>query len=177
MSLDWTPGQAFLYVLVGGCFGLAVLFAFISSPSQRGRTRRFKGAPLMTGAEQHFYDQLRAAVPDLLIHAQVGMEALVRAVNPKDRLYIKASRLDFVVTTEKHEVVAVVELDDKTHDTARKRKSDAHRDANLLDAGYRVFRWRLKDELTLADIRKALMPPVAPAPATSPALRPRDPRA
>lgn len=52
-------------------------------------------------------------------------------------------------------VVAVIELDDRTHNPAK----DAERDAMLASAGYRIIRWQSKAKPDTVAIREALVNP------------------
>ena len=149
-----------LFIVIAVVLVLVVMgiFAIIAKPSKGSRTgRRFKAHPLMTNAEAKFYDQMHEAVPEFLIHPQVGMEAVVRAISLKDRGFLNR-RLDFVITTQTHEIVAVVELDDSTHDRKAAQEKDKRRDDILAEAGHPVHRWRLKDRMSASEIRAALLP-------------------
>ncbi|MGD9842223.1 MAG: DUF2726 domain-containing protein [Steroidobacteraceae bacterium] len=59
---------------------------------------------------------------------------------------------DFVVCNKDFSVVAVIELDDSSHDRAGRKKADADKDTALKPAGICITRWNTKavpDEATI----------------------------
>jgi len=102
---------------------------------------------LMTENEKEFYARLKAALPDFEVVPQVAMSALLDVSLPemhpdywKMRKEFSQKTVDYVVCRPKTmDVVAVVELDDRTHDT--KQDKDAARDKMLANAGVRTIRW------------------------------------
>ena len=160
-----------LLVLVGlaAVAGIAlVLIAKAKSDGDSGQ--RFKAKAFMTANELEFLARLEAAVPDLRFHAQVAMGALLDAATPRRenagahmsaRGRFGQKIVDFVAqhrTTGA--VVAVIELDDRTHDSAK----DQSRDAMLREGGYKVIRWQSKAKPDALVIRQALLEaPVDPA--------------
>nr|WP_246408504.1 DUF2726 domain-containing protein [Microvirga lupini] len=97
----------------------------------------------MTENEREFYGRLLAACPECQIWPQVPILALVRPdAKEGSRAFclafkrISNTRVDWVVVQDM-EVIAIVELDDRSHD-ARK---DAQRDRILKSCGYRVVRF------------------------------------
>jgi Protein of unknown function (DUF2726) len=125
---------------LAGVGGLAVLFVLVLFWSRRPRYRR--GA-IMTENEREFYQRLVAACPDCQIWPQIPILALVRPdAKEGSRAFwmafkkISNTRVDWVVVRDL-EVVAVVELDDRSHDARR----DALRDKVLRSCGYRVIRF------------------------------------
>lgn len=64
--------------------------------------------------------------------------------------------VDFVAQNrDDGSVVAIIELDDRTHDADK----DAKRDATLGSAGYRIVRWSSKTKPDAAAMRAELMRP------------------
>jgi very-short-patch-repair endonuclease len=66
--------------------------------------------------------------------------------------------VDYVVCTRSCEVVAVVELDDKTHSRAK----DQLRDARLQQAGIRTVRFQSRDKPKVNAIRALVLEPTIP---------------
>ncbi|MDI1301753.1 MAG: DUF2726 domain-containing protein [bacterium] len=93
----------------------------------------------LTKNEQPMYFRLVEALPGHVVLAQVAFSALLtaRAAAARNRFDRKVA--DFVVCTGAFEVVAVIELDDKSH--KGKEAADAARDEILQGAGYRVLRY------------------------------------
>ena len=108
--------------------------------------------PILTEAEIAFHARLLRAVerisPDLLVFAQVPMAALIDTRNGMENRERWAARarfdrkmVDFAITDRRTAAVLLVELDDRTHDTAK----DRARDAMTSSAGYRTMRIRGRD--------------------------------
>jgi very-short-patch-repair endonuclease len=150
----------------------AVAFAVLKSKAGavRGEELKFKQKALLTANELEFLGRLEAAVPELRFCPQVAMGALLEpAVSRKDgsayfrlRGMFSQKITDFVAQRrEDGAVVAVIELDDRTHNPDK----DAKRDIMLTSAGYKVIRWNSKTKPDANAIRLQLMPspPVTPA--------------
>ena len=144
---------------------VVVLGLVAKSKSGGGAARRFKAKAFMTPNELEFLSRLEAAVPELRFHCQVAMGALLDPQTPKRedaRAYMSARGMfsqkivDFVAQHRSTgEVVAVIELDDRTHNSAK----DESRDAMLRQANYKVVRWQSKEKPDDRAIREALLVP------------------
>lgn len=140
---------------------IAVLAAKARAKSDSGK--RFKAKRFMTENELEFLSRLEAAIPELRFHAQVAMGALLDAQTShreNARAHMSARGrfsqkiVDFVAQHRSTgEVVALIELDDRTHDSAK----DQGRDAMLLEGGYKVIRWQSKAKPDGHAIRHALL--------------------
>ncbi|MFC4171366.1 DUF2726 domain-containing protein [Microvirga sp. GCM10011540] len=113
----------------------------------------------MTSNEREFYGRLLVAFPGCQIWPQVPILALLRPdAKEGSRAFwrgfrmISNARVDWVVV-ENLEVLAIIELDDRSHD-ARK---DAKRDQILASCGYRVVRFDTKRRPPPEQIRRAVM--------------------
>ena len=128
-------------------FGLVMLKAKSRSPgSSLSDQNAFKPKRLVTANELEFLGRLEAAAPELRFHVQVAMGALLEpsASRSDTKRYYRLRGMfsqkivDFVAQDRlSGEVVAVIELDDRTHQQVR----DAKRDQMLTSAGYRIVRW------------------------------------
>jgi very-short-patch-repair endonuclease len=132
---------------------------------------KFKAKVMLSANELEFLGRLETAAPELRFHAQVAMGALLDpAVSRKEgkeffrlRGMFAQKIVDFVAQDRKDgRIVAIIELDDRTHDGDK----DAKRDLMLASAGYRIIRWHSKTKPEVAAIRSELIP--APTPATTP---------
>lgn len=158
-----------LAALAAAGAALAVAAAFLKARlGGAGSAPRFKRKALLTPNEAEFLARLEAAAPELRFCPQVSMGALLDPAAAKsDRsAYYRARGMfsqkivDFVAQSRADgSVVAVVELDDRTHDAGK----DAKRDAMLESTGYRVVRWQSKAKPDAAAIRARLLPPPAEA--------------
>ncbi|MGE0801446.1 MAG: DUF2726 domain-containing protein [Lautropia sp.] len=141
-SPGWIAATIAALVLLAGCCWL--LFGRRRTPGFRVVRR-----PLLTENELEFLQRLEAAFPDYRVMAQVSMGALMAPDVPggsPDFLSIRArfaqKVVDFVLLDGAFEVVALVELDDRTHRTER----DAARDAMTAAAGYVTLRYQSRDK-------------------------------
>jgi len=131
MSWAWIGGIALLV--------LAFLAALVWV-----RRVRYRRSSVMTANEREFHQRLLQALPDCEIWPQVPLLALVRPdAREGSRTFwvafkqISNTRVDWVIARDM-EVVALIELDDRTHDARR----DAKRDQILKSCGYRVLRFQ-----------------------------------
>lgn len=153
----WIMGIVILCTLV-----VAVVRA-IQARAKHDAANRFKAKAFLTANELEFLHRLEQAVPELRFHAQVAMGALLDPVVTRKqdwRMHLSARRqfsqkiVDYLAQhRESGKVVAIIELDDRTHDTDKDRK----RDAMLGQGGYRIIRWQSTRKPDAAAIRAALM--------------------
>jgi very-short-patch-repair endonuclease len=136
--------------------GIFVIIAAVLSQLATGTNLgKFKKRQLMTDNELEFFFRLTRALPDYLVFPQVSMQALIEAASDdrktayKDRLRIAQQRVDYVISDPAGAVVAVIELDDKTHS----QKKDAVRDARLRQTGIKTLRYQSKAKPSSASIR------------------------
>lgn len=153
--LESLPGGPLLWV--GAT--LAVLLAL--GGRRTGQVRApVRARALLTGNEREFYGRLRRALGARFeVVPQVAMGALMEVSLPRHHPDFWAVRerfsrkiVDYVVCERRSmRVVAVVELDDRTHDAAR----DAARDALMAAAGIRTLRWDSRRKPTEPQIAQA----------------------
>ena len=134
-----------LLILVAVFAIIAFVIAVIGS--KRRDDIAIEAKPILTPNEQEFFHRLRRALPNHHIFPQVGLNALLQVTKgtPKQSFYKSLNRFnsktaDFVVCeSDTLKVLAIIELDDKTH--KHKRQKDAERDAMLQTSGYRTIRF------------------------------------
>lgn len=151
-----------LIVLVVVLIVIAIGQAHLKKASKAGA---YKPRQLMTENESEFFGRLVVALPDHYIFPQVALSALIQAAaKDKKRAYsdflrIAQQRVDYVVCDRSCQVVAVVELDDRTHS----RKKDEVRDARLQQAGIRTIRFQSNSKPTAVEVRAKVLPAVVHA--------------
>ena len=136
---------------------LAFVFLAVQAKGAKGKSRAgaYRRRKLMTDNELEFFGRLVAALPDYYIFPQVAMSALIEAASSDkkrahgDRLRIAQQRVDYVVCTQAGELVAVIELDDRSHSSNK----DQLRDSRLEQAGIRTVRFQSRSKPTPAVIR------------------------
>lgn len=117
-----------------------------------------KRRTLLTLHEQPLYYRLREALPEYLIFSQVQLSQILEV--EKGNYFgawlgrIGRMSVDFVVCTKSTEIVALIELDDFSHDIEDRRKADQKKDKACADAGIPLIRWRWVPEKN--EIRKTL---------------------
>jgi hypothetical protein len=153
------PGILLLVAIV---IVVAVVAMALASrrPPARGKVR---GRALLTANELDLLHRLEAAAPEVRFHAQVAMGALLEPAFAKkhDRRAWMSVRgtlsqkiVDFVAQDRRTgAVLAIIELDDRTHDSAR----DERRDAMLREGGYKVVRWQSTAKPDATAIRQSLL--------------------
>jgi hypothetical protein len=167
-------------VVVGAAtVGFAILKAKLAAKDDAGA--KFKAKPLLTANELEFLARLETAVPEQRFFPQVAMGALLDPAVPRSdaktyyrlRGMFSQKIVDFVAQARNDgAIVAIIELDDRTHDTTK----DSKRDVMLASAGYRVVRWNSKSKPDAATIRAALSAnPTETAPVDLAAARRRRP--
>jgi hypothetical protein len=117
---------------------------------------RIQPKPLMTHNEKAFFQRLQRALPRHYVFPQVSFGALVTDDGrlTQQKRWAVRSRFDrkiadFVVCDrESLEVVALVELDDRTHSKA----TDSRRDELTKAAGYHTMRFQSKQKPTETEI-------------------------
>lgn len=137
---------------------------FLKLKSEAGGTGSsdYKARSMMTANELEFLERLETAAPELRFHSQVAMGAIVepntsRRDNGREymRLRGKVAQkvVDFVAQDRKSgKIIALIELDDKTHQSEK----DAARDAITAAAGYKTFRWNSRKKPDANEIRSSL---------------------
>lgn len=121
---------------------------------------KVKPRKLLTSNETEFYNRLVAALPEHRVMAQVSMGALLDPAVPRgDKAYMSIRGrfsqkvVDYVICNSALEVVAVVELDDRTHNAVK----DAQRDQLLAAAGYKTVRFDSRTKPSPEQIRTAIV--------------------
>jgi very-short-patch-repair endonuclease len=142
---------------------LFALMAFvITKDKPEQRTPSYRRRKLLTDNEAEFFGRLVNALPEHFIFPQVSMTALLESAASdskqahSDRLRIAQQRIDYVVCDARCDVVAVVELDDRTHSRAK----DQVRDGRLAQAGIKTVRFQSRSKPNVEAIRKAILPDV-----------------
>lgn len=115
------------------------------------RNKKFtppKAKRLLTKNEQPMYFRLVETFPEHVVLAQVSLGALLQSPNRATRNRYDRKMADFVLCTKAFDVLAIIELDDSSHNGKEQR--DGARDELLNVAGYKTLRYkRVPDVITL----------------------------
>ena len=150
----WMVHAVWPVTLVAGMFAALLISWRRGDFGFRARIERKR---FMTSAEVRFWAVLQAALPEAQIFGQVSMGALLKPVAGLSRndwwsTYGRFSQkiVDFVVVDPRSgEVLAVVELDDHSHNG----RNDAARDALLARGGYPVVRFGSREARDAPSVR------------------------
>jgi hypothetical protein len=141
---------------------IVALVVFLAMLTRRNRSAAgprpwpFYVKRLLTQPEQVLYHRLVTSLPNHVILAQVQMSRVL-GVKKGFRFHEWNNRInrmsyDFVICDKAATVIAAIELDDKSHESERRRDSDDKKNKATTDAGLRLVRWHVKalpDELTI----------------------------
>lgn len=161
---DWPVHPLLVLLAIVALAGAGLLLT-----GGRGGPAAFARKRFLTGNEREFLGRLERALPEMRVHAQVAMGALLQPAARQGRSKAETRRhwqargrfsqkiCDFVLEDRRTgEVFAIVELDDRTHDPAK----DKLRDAMLRQAGYRTIRWNSRAKPERERIRAEVLGPV-----------------
>ena len=130
----------FIFVVAAVMAVLVVLALLLGRRGRRGARETPRARAPLTAHEQAMFARLREALPHLVVMPQVAFSALLTAREWAARATFDRKVADFVLCDAGFRVLAVVELDDRSHDG--REAADAARDRLLTHAGYRVLRYR-----------------------------------
>ena len=124
----------------------------------------------LSAPEQILYFRLAKALPDHIILGQVQLSRLlgVKKGNNAQAWLNRINRMsaDFVVCNKDSSIVAVIELDDASHNGEKRQQADAKKDKALAAAGITIHRWQAKAIPDETQIKTALLPQLGVTPAT-----------
>lgn len=102
----------------------------------------FRNHKFLTLSERRVFQSIIEALPNHWVFPQVAMSALVVPKPGIDvaREHIAQKYVDFAILDHGFNVVAVLELDDPSHERPDRQKADAQKDYALKSAGIRVAR-------------------------------------
>jgi len=110
--------------------------------------------------EQVVYHRLVTALPEHIVLAQVQLS---RVIGVKKGFYargwlnrINRMSFDFVVCLKDSTVVAAIELNDRSYESAERIQADIKKSRAATSAGIRLVRWNVKGLPDSDDIRHAL---------------------
>ena len=140
---------------------IALLFLKKRSAGSPDKWPFYPRKPL-SAVEQILYFRLTKALPDHIVLAQVQLSRLLGVKKGNNYLAwtnrINRMSADFVVCTKDSTVLAVIELDDSTHNAKNRQEADAKKDKALGDAGVKIHRWNVKAIPNEATIKATLTP-------------------
>lgn len=170
----------FLLVIIA--VAVVAILAILKRKSHRGISDEvwpFYAKKPLSNPEQVLYFRLVQALPDHIILAQVQLSRLLGV--KKGHNYqawlnrINRMSADFVVCKKDSSIVAVIELDDATHQREDRQAADAKKNKALTSADISIVRWQAKAIPDIAVIQAAFVPSIVvnvDAPRAAPKVRP-----
>jgi very-short-patch-repair endonuclease len=150
------------YLLIGVlALAAAVIGLLVVIKGAGGRTLPVMARRLMTAREREVITLIEEAVPYCRVHSQVAMGALIEAtkgLSRKDHVSVRnrfdRKVVDFVLEDRASgDVLALIELDDRTHNAAKDRSRDEITEA----AGYRTVRFVAGKRLDRLTVREQIV--------------------
>ena len=143
---------------------VVVFLAFLKAKGQGSigdQAWPFYAKKPLSQPEQVLYFRLVQALPEHIILAQVQLSRLlgVKKGNNYQAWFNRINRMsaDFVVCNKDSSIVAVIELDDATHQKEDRQAADAKKDRALASANVRVIRWQARAIPDVANIQSAFI--------------------
>lgn len=139
---------AFLAVIIVLIIAVLAAKKAKSAGGASGEWPFYQRKPL-SAPEQILYFRLVKALPDHIILGQVQLSRLlgVKKGNNAQAWLNRINRMsaDFVVCNKDSSIVAVIELDDASHNGEKRQQADAKKDKALAAAGIKIHRWQAKN--------------------------------
>ena len=156
-----------LFALLLAAAFIPILIAALRKAAKEKGDWPFYARKAMTEAEQALYFRLCKSLPEHLVLAQVGLSRIL-GVKKGHKVHEWNNRInrmsaDFVICRKDASVLAVIELDDKSHQKADRKAADTKKDKALAAAGIKVIRWTPGNIPDEAGIRAAIIEPRLPA--------------
>jgi very-short-patch-repair endonuclease len=153
-----------LTLLIGAVIAVIViqlLALLLKRIALKKREWPFYARKLMSAPEQVLYFKLCRALPECIVLSQVGLSRIlgVKKGNKFHEWNNRINRMsaDFVICAKDASVLAVIELDDKSHNRSDRRIADAKKDKALAAAGIKIIRWKVNNVPDEAGIKQTIL--------------------
>lgn len=149
---------------------LIVLAVFVATAIKKGKSTatkteyEYKKRQLLSDNEKKVYQQLIDALPGYLVFTQVELSRCIEAEGPS-HLTISGKSLDFVICNKEFDVIAGIEIDDKSHAKTKRTKADARKNNAMEVAGIKLIRWPATPLVSIAKIQTEF--PAIPEPTST----------
>ena len=130
---------------------VALVYVFLKTKSQIGSSNEiwpFYAKKPLSQPEQVLYFRLTQALPEHIVLAQVQLSRFlgVKKGHSHQSWLNRINRMsaDFVVCNKDSSIVAVIELDDASHQKSDRKTADEKKDKALAAAEIKIIRWQAK---------------------------------
>lgn len=122
----------------------------------------FAPMAFMTDSEVRFFARLQEALPEYFIFAQVQLSRLIECTDAEDAKFwfnrINRMSADYVIVhRDAKQVMAVIELDDWTHDRPDRRRADQKKNKAIESAGLPMIRFDGRKMPEVAQLRRQII--------------------
>jgi hypothetical protein len=154
-------------------FGIAVLVfiallfvaAIKSKKKAQATVDKYLAKQLLSDNEKQWYMAIKEAVPHAHVFGQVALNQLVKAANGKQwrsaKNKIDPRSIDFVVLNPDLVVLLTIEIDDKSHQAARRQTDDEKKNVALRSADIPLLRIPATPALSVEEIKKRIVETIA----------------
>jgi very-short-patch-repair endonuclease len=139
MGSGFGPLVLIFWVVVIFVLIAAVVSGLRRTPKTAANDIEIRKRRPLTEREQSMYFRLCSTFPELVVLSQVSFSALLISQQQSTRNGYNRKVADFVLCTKAFDVLAVIELDDKSH--KGNEAADEVRDSWLKSAGLRIVRY------------------------------------
>jgi hypothetical protein len=153
-----------ILILIGVVVVAGIFFVLLKRRGSVGSSKDlwpFYVKKVLTQPEEVLYHRLVAAIPECIVLAQVQLSQVLgvkKGFNFNEwNNRINRMSVDFLVCLKDSTIVAVIELDDKTHEKPSRIEADAKKSKALADAGVTLIRWHVNAMPDEASIRRAFV--------------------
>jgi hypothetical protein len=159
------PGTLIFILLLAAAFVVATKLGLL----KKGRAGEGADEPwpvfpkkVLTPVEQQLYQRLLRACPDRVVLAQVSLSQLIGVKKGHDfkAIWNRYNRLtaDFVLCNKDFSIAAVIELDDRSHDSPQRMDADRRKAAVCEAAGIPLHRLNVNPLPNEVELQMRLAP-------------------
>jgi very-short-patch-repair endonuclease len=158
--------MSYFFLLLVVVVVVIAALAFLKAKSQAGsdgdEVWPFYAKKPLSQPEQVLYFRLIEALPNHIILAQVQLSRFlgVKKGHKSQSWLNRINRMsaDFVVCNKDSSIVAVIELDDASHQKPDRQAADAKKDKAIESAEIKIIRWQAKAMPDASAIKVVLLP-------------------
>ncbi len=142
-----------------GLFLFAIAMLYVKSKQGKSTTNLPKFFPKnpLSDPEQVLFHRLEAALPKHIVLAQVQLTQFISI--KRGPLYkswfnkISQKNVDFLVCAHDFSITAAIELDDRSHDSVKRKLDDTNKTTAINAAGIELVRWRVNALPSIEEIQ------------------------
>lgn len=158
--LSPTTQTFLLIIIVALSVGYLLLKSRKRSPFTDGTPLPYTRRPLMTSTELVVYDILLEALPNYMVFPQIQASRILEVPKNKETYYwfnfVSRLSYDFVICRLDSTPIAVIEIDDATHELPKRKEADNRKDKATTAAGVFMLRWSVGETPEIREIQRLI---------------------